>query len=247
MVVSSGEVEQGPTLLPRVFDPRKHLTDIKTNQGNKEYLPVQWRLVWFRSVCPEGTIETEMIHLDMDEYEAEVFVWNPDKRRTEKVMKRDRGMAIFRAVVKDGKGGIATGSKSEKAAAFDDFVEKAETGAIGRALAALGYGTQFTGEEWDEAHRIVDSPVDKDPTPSDLAKQAQEDLANLRARVEEIKPKNKQGMMSFEQFYTSSTKKPYKGDRNVSVEDRKLCHAQLDVIVRMRANPAEQNAVQLEA
>jgi len=65
--------------------------------------------------------------------------------------------------VKDGQGGVATGTKSEKAASFPDFIEKAETGAIGRALAALGYGTQFTGDEWDEAHRIVDSPVDRQP------------------------------------------------------------------------------------
>ena len=70
---------------------------------------------------------------------------------------------IFRAIVKDGQGGTATGTKSEKAASFPDFIEKAETGAIGRALAALGYGTQFTGDEWDEAHRIVDSPVDRHP------------------------------------------------------------------------------------
>ncbi|MGH2481156.1 MAG: hypothetical protein ACRDHW_15985, partial [Ktedonobacteraceae bacterium] len=58
--------------------------------------------------------------------------------------------------------GVATGTKSEKAASFGDFLEKAETGAIGRALAALGYGTQFTGEEFDERHRIVGSPVNRD-------------------------------------------------------------------------------------
>ena len=50
----------------------------------------------------------------------------------------------------------------EKAASFPDYVEKAETGAIGRALAALGYGTQFA-PELNEQHRIVDSPVDRAP------------------------------------------------------------------------------------
>jgi hypothetical protein len=38
------------------------------------------------------------------------------------------------------------------------------SGAIGRALAALGYGTQFA-PELDEQHRIVDSPVERN-TPS---------------------------------------------------------------------------------
>ena len=37
-------------------------------------------------------------------------------------------------------------------------MEKSETGAIGRALANLGYGTQFA-PDLDEQDRIVDSPV----------------------------------------------------------------------------------------
>jgi hypothetical protein len=93
--------------------------------------------------------------------EEEVFVWNAERRRSEKVMKQAKGFCMFHAVVKDGVGGMATGTKSEKAASFPDFIEKAETGAIGRALAALGFGTQFTGDEWEESHRIVDAPVDR--------------------------------------------------------------------------------------
>ena len=146
----------------QAFNPREHLMQIKSSQGPRDYLPVQWRLVWFRSLCPHGTIETEIIHLDLDrETEEEVFVWNSEKRRSEKITKRARGFAIVRAVVKDGMGGVATGTKSEKAASFPDFLEKAETGSIGRALAELGFGTQFTGDELDEMHRIVDSPVDR--------------------------------------------------------------------------------------
>lgn len=144
------------------FNPKEHLMMIKNRQGSTEYLPVQWRLVWFRQECPEGTIETEIIHMDLDkETEEEAFVWSNEKRRSEKVVKTARGIAIVRAVIKDGKGGMATGTKMEKAASFGDWLEKAETGAIGRALAGLGYGTQFTGDELDEAHRIVDSPVDR--------------------------------------------------------------------------------------
>ncbi|GCE48190.1 hypothetical protein EI42_04188 [Thermosporothrix hazakensis] len=141
------------------FNPREHLITIKNRQGATEYLPVQWRLVWFRSECPEGSIETELLQLDLErETEEEAFVWNAEKRRSEKVVKTAKGLAVFRATVKDGKGGSATATKMEKAASFPDFLEKAETGAIGRALAALGYGTQFA-PELDEEHRIVDSPV----------------------------------------------------------------------------------------
>lgn len=146
----------------RSFNPNEHLMQIRNRGGSADYLPVQWRLVWFREQCPQGTIETEMIHLDLDrETEEEGYAWNNDTRRSEKVIKRANGIAIFRAVVKDGKGGIATGTKSEKAASFPDFLEKAETGAIGRALAALGYGTQFA-PELDEQHRIVDAPVERE-------------------------------------------------------------------------------------
>jgi hypothetical protein len=121
------------------------------------------RLVWFREQCPEGTIDTEEVLVDLDrEVEEESFVWNAEKRRSEKVIKHSRGYARFRATVTDGKGGRATGTKSENAASFADYIEKAETGAIGRALAALGYGTQFA-PDLDEAHRIVDAPVEQRP------------------------------------------------------------------------------------
>jgi len=149
----------------RAFNPNEHLMQIKSGQGSKDYLPVQWRLVWFRSICPNGIIRTEMVHLELDrETEEEVFVWNSEKRRSEKTTKHANGFVIFRAVVEDGKGGVATGTKTEKAASFPDFLEKAETGAIGRALAALGYGTQFA-PELDEQHRIVDSPVERGAAP----------------------------------------------------------------------------------
>jgi hypothetical protein len=147
------------TQSPQPFNPNLHLMQIKNRNGSQDYLPVQWRLVWFRELCPDGTIETEMLHLDLDrETEEETYAWNNETRRSEKVTKRAQGIAVFRATVKDGKGGCATGTKSEKAASFPDYIEKAETGAIGRALAALGYGTQFA-PEMDERERIVDAPV----------------------------------------------------------------------------------------
>lgn len=157
---SNGQAEQPQN--NHLFNPNEHLLQIKNRGGSADYLPVQWRLVWFRSLCPNGTIETEIVHLDLDrETQEETYAWNSATRQSEKVIKRAPGFAVFRATVKDGRGGIAMGTKSEKAASFPDYIEKAETGSIGRALAALGYGTQFAGDEFDERHRIVDAPVDR--------------------------------------------------------------------------------------
>ncbi len=117
------------------FDPTKHLTKI---QG-KNYLEVKWRLVWMRSEHPDWSIETEPVEI------------NTEKK-----------YVIFRATVKDETGRvIATGTKAESRNGFADYLEKAETGAVGRALALCGYGTQFA-PELNEAHRIVDAPVKRD-------------------------------------------------------------------------------------
>jgi hypothetical protein len=146
------------------FNPSEHLIRIGSSGKEKEYLPVQWRLVWFRESCPQGTIETEIVHLDLEyEAEEEYIGYNSQTRRNERMVRRAKGLVICRAVVRDGKGGVATGIKSEKAASFPDFIEKAETGAIGRALAALGFGTQFA-PDLDEEHRIVDHPVQRSST-----------------------------------------------------------------------------------
>lgn len=122
------------------FNPNEHLTKLK----GKDYLEVKWRMVWFREEWPCGTIETEHIELT-------------DER------------AVFRATVRkvDEDGvvkGVATGTKSETPRGFADYIEKAETGSIGRALAALGFGTQFA-PELEEGERIVDSPVQRTPPP----------------------------------------------------------------------------------
>ncbi len=143
------------------FDPNAHMLKLKSKEGAKDYLPVQWRLVWFRLECQGGTIDTEELQVDLDrEVSMEVSAWNNETRRSEKVVKMAKGYARYKAVVTDGKGARATGTKSESAVNFADYIEKAETGAIGRALAALGYGTQFTGDELDEGvERLADAPV----------------------------------------------------------------------------------------
>jgi hypothetical protein len=129
-----------------MFDPKPHLIRlprrVKDRQSGQyatvydDYLEVKWRLVWFREKYPHGVIETQEICVDLE-----------------------RGYARFRAVVSDGEGGQATGYGTETAAGFTDYVERAETRALGRALAALGVGTQFVGQDVTEGEHIVDAPV----------------------------------------------------------------------------------------
>jgi hypothetical protein len=128
------------------FDPKPHLIrlprkvkDRKTGHYRTvydDYLEVKWRLVWFRERYPHGVISTEEVCVDLE-----------------------RGYARYRAVVEDGEGGQATGYGTETKAGFEDYVERAETRALGRALAALGIGTQFVGQDLTEGEHVVDAPV----------------------------------------------------------------------------------------
>ncbi len=114
------------------FSPDQHLRNLKGQQ----YLDVKWRLMWLREEHPQARIATEMVHLDTEQK-----------------------LAVFKAEVSIPDKGSATGFGSETERDFPQgWVEKAETKAIGRALAALGFGTQFA-LELDEGDRVVDSPV----------------------------------------------------------------------------------------
>ncbi|NWJ94545.1 MAG: hypothetical protein HXX20_02085 [Chloroflexi bacterium] len=81
-------------------------------------------------------------------------------------------LAVFRAKITIPEGGSATGWGSETGDDFKDFIEKAETKAIGRACAALGFGTQHCQDfDYDSQSqgRVVDAPV-KNPAPTQQAK-----------------------------------------------------------------------------
>lgn len=99
------------------FDPTPYIRQLR-GRGGGEYLDVKWRLLWLRKEHPDAQIVTELVE-------------------------HDGQMAIFKATVTVPSGGKATGYGSETASDFPDFIEKAETKAIGRALNALGYGAQF--------------------------------------------------------------------------------------------------------
>jgi hypothetical protein len=116
------------------FEPARYLTKL----SGKDYLEVKWRLVWLRDQHADAEIVTECLFAD-------------DK------------IARFVCTITIPSGGVATGHGSETAGDFRDFYEKAETKAIGRALAALGFGTQFTPDHefGADVGRVVDTPVQR--------------------------------------------------------------------------------------
>ncbi|NMB32739.1 MAG: hypothetical protein GX992_00645 [Clostridium sp.] len=138
-----GDFEMGKIL----FNPEEHLTKLPLRRRNPrtntwetqyaDYLEIKWRMVWFRQ---ENKENTQTIVLDK--------TINPNDR-----------FAYFELQVSDSKGNTEVGVGSETGDDFHDYIEKAYTKAYGRALAALGYGTQFA-PELEEGERIADSPVD---------------------------------------------------------------------------------------
>lgn len=140
----SGARGRGERAGERPFDPSRYLRKL----GGKDYLEVKWRLLWLRTEHPDAVMRTELARLE-------------------------DGFALFKAHVAIPGGGEATGWGSETRQDFFDYIEKAETKALGRALAALGFGTQFC-EDFDFAAgsagngHVVDSPVDA-PAPTNGA------------------------------------------------------------------------------
>ncbi len=109
---------------------------------DNKYLQVRDRVLWFRHDHPTGQIVTEIL--------SEPGV-EP---------------AVVQATVTftglDGEQARGTGLGQCDKARWSDWLEKAETKAIGRALAMIGYGTQFALEldEEEDDPLIVDAPVE---------------------------------------------------------------------------------------
>jgi hypothetical protein len=133
-----------------IFDPNKYMLKlpktkkvtldngmVKWEKTETDYLPVAARIAWFRKDHPLWSIITEV------ELQADKAV-------------------VMKATIKDMLGTvIATARKKETEIGFPDYIEKAETGAIGRALAMCGYGT-LQAPEFDEQERLADAPVERE-------------------------------------------------------------------------------------
>lgn len=121
------------------FDPKEHMMSIK----GKSYLPVSARLVWFREEHPDWGINTTPIEINLE-----------------------KQYAIYQASIFNAEGKLmATATKMENVKGFPDYLEKSETGAVGRALAFCGYGTQFA-PELEEGERLADGPIERRSTPT---------------------------------------------------------------------------------
>lgn len=130
------------------FDPREHLMTWEASKkvGDRyvkvdvEYLPTKWRLVWLRERYPKAIIETSV--------------------------EQDPAGALVRAVVTLDDGLYATGHAYITSKSFGRAVEKAETQAVGRALAFLGFGTEFAYEldsdEGPNLDNMADSPTERE-------------------------------------------------------------------------------------
>lgn len=136
-------------------------TEMETEAGTKlplislqgkPYLQVAHRLVWFREEHPNWCIKTE------------IKGWQFYKDE------KNDPYAVFQATIITDTGLIlATATGQESKLDFKDFIEKAETKAIGRALAMCGYGTQFA-PELDEGDRLADSPIVPAKKPVNIVK-----------------------------------------------------------------------------
>lgn len=111
---SAATVDEQPQ--GRTFDAAGHMRKIRTRQGMQDYLDVKWRVAWLRAEFPTAQVVTEQIEGDVEH-------------------------ARFRCTITLPNGAVSSGHGSETVQDFPDFYEKAETKAIGRACAVLGYGT----------------------------------------------------------------------------------------------------------
>lgn len=104
------------------------------NLRGKKYLQVAHRLVWLREEHPNWGYKSTLVKLDKD-------------------------YALFHVELFDETGKlISDGFQDCFAKDFPDHIAKAQTSALGRALAGAGYGTAFA-EELDEGARLSDAPL----------------------------------------------------------------------------------------
>jgi hypothetical protein len=126
------EPPTAPLSLVTKDDIRKSYT---TQQHGNDYLTVQGRVLIFRLDHPDWGIETEHIILTEDTAAFKATIRNA----TGQVIACGHGMATKAGTAKLG----------------GRYVEKAETAAIGRALAHAGFGTDSS---LDDSDYLADSP-----------------------------------------------------------------------------------------
>ena len=126
------------------FNPADFTRQLPNDDGTMSlYLDVKYRLLWFRLHRPNGKIEPEIIHVD--DKSAVVCC----------KLYADRNDAQDQYLAK------SSAQRFVSQERFGDrYLETAETAAMGRVLAAAGYGTQFCGAADMFGEDVVDAPLD---------------------------------------------------------------------------------------
>lgn len=126
------------------FNPADFTRQLPNEDGTMSlYLDVKYRLLWFRLHRPNGKIEPEIIHVD--DKSAVVCC----------KLYADRNDAPDQYLAKSSAQRFVTQERFG-----DRYLETAETAAMGRVLAAAGYGTQFCGASDMLGEDVVDAPMD---------------------------------------------------------------------------------------
>lgn len=126
------------------FEPKDYLRKEVTEDGISFYLDTKYRLLWFRMKYPEGKLVKIPKALNKEYATFEVRVYT-DKNDAENNFLAN---------------GFASRYKDDTNEKFGlNFVESAETAALGRALKDAGFGTQFCDIALPNDQTIVDAGV----------------------------------------------------------------------------------------
>lgn len=126
------------------FNPAEFTRQLTNEDGSTSlYLDVKYRLLWFRAHRPNGKIIPEVVHVDEKSAVVTCKLYADRSDPVDQFLAQSSAQR-FRSEEKFG----------------DRYLEIAETAAMGRVLAAAGYGTQFCGNTDMLSDIIADSPID---------------------------------------------------------------------------------------
>lgn len=126
------------------FEPKDYLREEKTEDGVSFYLDTKYRLLWFRLMYPQGKLVKIPKALNKEYATFEVRVYTDKNDADENFLAN----------------GFASRYKDDANEKFGlNFVESAETAALGRALKDAGFGTQFCDIALPNDQTIVDAGV----------------------------------------------------------------------------------------
>lgn len=126
------------------FEPKKYLREETTEEGKSFYLDTKFRLLWYRLKYPEGKLIKIPKALNKEYATFEVRVYSHKEDHPDNFLAN----------------GFASRYKDDGNEKFGlNFVESAETAALGRALKDAGFGTQFCDIALPNDQTVVDAGI----------------------------------------------------------------------------------------